>query len=101
MPHPSTSAVAARARAGVPSAIEALSGYLRIPAISCDPAHFPDVRRLAVAVRDDLRALGFSADLRELPDALPLVVARGPRVPGTPTLLVYGHLDLQPVKGEV
>ena len=101
MPHPATPSVAARARAGVPSAIEALCGYLRIPAISCDPAHADDVRTLARTVAHDLAALGFQVDVRELPGALPLVAARGPHVPGTPTVLVYGHLDLQPVKGEV
>jgi acetylornithine deacetylase/succinyl-diaminopimelate desuccinylase-like protein len=101
MPHPSLPAVAARARDGVPAAIDALCGYLRIPAISCDPDHAPDVRRLAEAVRADLDALGFATQLRELDGALPLVAARGPHVPGTPTVLVYGHLDLQPVKGEV
>lgn len=97
----STSAVAARARAAVPAAIERLCSYLRVPAISCDKAHADDVRALAARVADDLRALGFESAVRALPDALPLVAASWMKAPGKPTILIYGHLDLQPVKGEV
>lgn len=101
MPHPQVDQVAARARAGVRDAITRLSGYLRIPAISCDPAHAEDVRRLCDQVCADLGALGFdNARVLTLPDALPCVAAERLRAPGKPTLLIYGHLDLQPVKGE-
>ena len=79
-----------------------LSDYLAIPAISCDPAHFGDVDRLAERIADDLRALELEdvAVLR-IDDALPMVVAdyRGAG-PDKPTILIYGHLDLQPVAGE-
>jgi acetylornithine deacetylase/succinyl-diaminopimelate desuccinylase-like protein len=93
--------VARAAAAGVPAAIEALCGYLRVPAISCDVAHAADVRALASRVAADLRALGFEdATARELDGALPCVTASWMRTPGAPTILVYGHLDLQPVKGE-
>lgn len=100
--HPSTpDAVAAAATAAVPSTLADLCGYLSVPAISCDPAHAPDVRKLASTVAADLRALGFiDATARELPDALPCVTASWMGKPGAPTILVYGHLDLQPVKGE-
>lgn len=102
MPHPAVDRVAARAEASVPAAIERLGGYLRIPAISCDPEHAADVRALAARVAADLAALGFDgAQVRELPGALPLVTAERLRAPGRPTILIYGHLDLQPVKGEV
>jgi acetylornithine deacetylase/succinyl-diaminopimelate desuccinylase-like protein len=101
MPHPQVEAVAARARAGVRDAIARLSEYLRYPAISCDPEHAGDVERLCERVRDDLAALGFdNARVLKLPDALPVVAAERLRAPGKPTLLIYGHLDIQPVKGE-
>lgn len=101
MSHPAVEAVAARARRQVPAAVEALCDYLRTPAISCDPAHAADVRALAARVAADLAALGFdNARALELPDALPLVVAERLNAPGKPTILIYGHLDLQPVKGE-
>ncbi|TVQ93564.1 MAG: M20/M25/M40 family metallo-hydrolase [Deltaproteobacteria bacterium] len=82
--------------------LDTLSGYLRIPAISCDPDHFVEVRRLAHQIRDDLAALGLeNARLLELPDALPCVAAEWLHAgPQAPTVLIYGHLDLQPVKGE-
>ena len=51
--------------------IERLGTYLRYPAISCDAAHFEDVRRLAHKIRDDLEALGFARPrVLELDDAL-------------------------------
>jgi acetylornithine deacetylase/succinyl-diaminopimelate desuccinylase-like protein len=101
MPHPSTDAVAARAKAGVPAAIRDLCDYLRHPAISCDPGHAGDVRALAARVREDLVALGLAdATVRELPDALPCVTGSWMKARGKPVILVYGHLDLQPVKGE-
>jgi acetylornithine deacetylase/succinyl-diaminopimelate desuccinylase-like protein len=101
MPHPSTDAVAARAKAGVPAAIHDLCSYLRHPAISCDATHAADVRALAGRVREDLAALGLAdATVRELPDALPCVTASWMKAAGKPVILVYGHLDLQPVKGE-
>jgi acetylornithine deacetylase/succinyl-diaminopimelate desuccinylase-like protein len=78
-----------------------LCGFLRVPAISCDPEHHGDVRRLAERIRDELSELGFRAEVRQLPGALPLVAAerRSGRA-DAPTVLVYGHLDLQPVRGE-
>lgn len=93
--------VAAAAKAAVPAALDRLGGYLRHPAISCDPAHHADVRALAAKVAADLTALGLDrARVLELPDALPCVAAEWLRAPGAPTVLIYGHLDLQPVKGE-
>mgnify|MGYP001587272707 CR=1 FL=1 len=101
MPHPATDTVAERAREGFGPALEALCGYLRTPAISCDPAHAADVRALAARVCEDLLDLGFAdAAVRELDGALPCVTGSRVVYPGKPTILVYGHLDLQPVKGE-
>ena len=82
--------------------VSLLSEYLAIPAISCDPEHFGDVDRLADRIAEDLAALGLEdVDVLRVPNALPLVVAdyRGAG-PDKPTILIYGHLDLQPVKGE-
>jgi cysteinylglycine-S-conjugate dipeptidase len=102
MPHPKTDDVAAHAEAAFESTLERLCDYLRVPAISCDKAHAPDVMRLCARVRDDLEQLGFSnSRVLELDGALPLVAAERLTAGGDkPTLLIYGHLDLQPVKGE-
>lgn len=93
--------VRARADAAFDATVARLSEYLRYPAISADPAHKKDVRALAERVRADLEALGFSrARLLELEGAHPCVAAERMKAPGKPTLLIYGHLDLQPVSGE-
>jgi len=95
-------AVQRHARAQLDHTIERLTGYLRHPAISCDPDHFDDVRRLAATIRDDLKALGFArARVLEVDGALPCVAAeRLDAGADKPCVLIYGHLDLQPVKGE-
>ena len=95
-------ATAASAHVDLDAAIARLSAYLRFPAVSCDAAHAGDVRALATRVAADLGALGLDrARVLEVDGALPIVAAEWLRAPGKPTLLVYGHLDLQPVKGEV
>lgn len=81
--------------------LKTLAEYLAFPAISCDPTHAGDVRALAARVAADLAALGFGdARVLELPEALPCVAASWTGAKGKPTVLIYGHLDLQPVKGE-
>ena len=71
--------------------------WLRIPSVSAQPAHAKDCRRAAEWARDQLAALGFSAELRETPGH-PVVFAHHPGPgPGTvPHLLYYGHYDVQP-----
>ncbi len=103
MAHPSLDRVAERARADLPRGLHKLEAYLAVPAISCEEAHHADVRKLCEQVRDDLTALGLhEARVLELDDALPLVVAEWRQAgDDKPTVLIYGHLDLQPVAGEV
>jgi acetylornithine deacetylase/succinyl-diaminopimelate desuccinylase-like protein len=110
MAHPKLSSVVGNVQGSLEEAIGRLSGFLKIPAVSCDPAHASDVRRLAEHIRDDLKKAGFDnarvldVEQRE-GDATaphPCVAAEWLKAgPGKPTVLVYGHLDLQPVKGEV
>lgn len=93
--------VAAYAQQQFSSTLERLKRYLAIPAISCDKAHEPDVRRLASMIKDDLTEFGFPVSkVLELEGALPCVYAEWIVDPQKPTILIYGHLDLQPVKGE-
>jgi acetylornithine deacetylase/succinyl-diaminopimelate desuccinylase-like protein len=74
---------------------EQLKALLRIPSVSAQPAHDADTRRAAEFVRDDLAAIGLSADLIETPGH-PIVYAEHRADPSRPTLLVYGHYDVQP-----
>ena len=74
-----------------------LEEWVRIPSISSDPAHKADMTKNAEFLARDLRALG--ADRVEVwPTAgLPAVFATFMHAPSAPTLLVYGHHDVQPV----
>ena len=85
------------ARAHRADAEAALTAALRIPSISADPAHAPDVRRCAEGLRDHLAAVGFgTAEVRETAGH-PVVYAEDRSAgPDAPTVLVYGHYDVQP-----
>ncbi len=76
--------------------LEELNQFLRIPSISTDPDRSGDVRRAAEFVRDKIRACGL--DNARLIDGRghPLVYAEWLGAPGKPTLLLYGHYDVQP-----
>jgi acetylornithine deacetylase/succinyl-diaminopimelate desuccinylase-like protein len=76
--------------------LEGLQTFLRIPSISTLSEHKPDIRRAAEFVRDELRAAGLqSAELIE-GQGNPLVYAEWTGAAGKPTLLLYGHYDVQP-----
>jgi acetylornithine deacetylase/succinyl-diaminopimelate desuccinylase-like protein len=78
--------------------LEELKEFLRIPSISTTSQHKPDVDRAARWVADRLRAGGMQ-DVEIIPTPLhPLVYAESPRLPGKPTVLVYGHYDVQPAE---
>jgi acetylornithine deacetylase/succinyl-diaminopimelate desuccinylase-like protein len=73
-----------------------LSGFLSIPSVSALPAHAPDCRRAAEWLRDELSGLGCATVQIIEGDGHPVVWAESPPVPGKPTLLIYGHYDVQP-----
>jgi acetylornithine deacetylase/succinyl-diaminopimelate desuccinylase-like protein len=77
--------------------IAELSDFLRIPSISALPDHADDCRRAAGWLADRFRKLG--CPVVELIEGRgqPVVWAEGPRVEGKPTVLCYGHYDVQPV----
>src|SRR5687767_14372194 len=79
-----------------PRLLRELSEFLSIPSISALPAHAADCRRAADWLADHMRALGCpKVEIIEGPGH-PVVWAESPRVPGRPTLLIYGHYDVQP-----
>lgn len=69
---------------------------LRIPSISSDPAHSRDCRRAAEWVAGRLRRLGCTTVRLLGSSTHPVVHAIGPDAPGKPTVVVYGHYDVQP-----
>src|SRR5258708_4787626 len=73
-----------------------LSDFLRIPSISTQPDHAGEVRRGAEYLRDALKRIG--ADRTEIVPTAghPLVYAEKIVSPAKPTVLFYGHYDVQP-----
>jgi acetylornithine deacetylase/succinyl-diaminopimelate desuccinylase-like protein len=74
-----------------------LSELLRIPSISTDPKHAPDIQRAAGWVRDRLKAAGCARAEIHPTEGHPIVYAEWLGAPGKPTILAYGHYDVQPV----
>ncbi|WP_406356347.1 dipeptidase [Streptomyces sp. NBC_01635] len=81
--------------------LDDLTEWLRIPSVSAQPDHAPDVRRSADWLAAALTATGFpTAEVWPTPGA-PAVYAEWPSSdPGAPTVLVYGHHDVQPAARE-
>ncbi len=77
--------------------LEDLKGWLRIPSISTLPEHAGDIRRAAEYAAGQLRQIGFEHVGLIQTQGHPLVYAEWLHVPGKPTLLIYGHYDVQPV----
>src|SRR5688572_3290716 len=76
--------------------LEELKALLRIPSVSTDPKHAPDCRKAADWVADHLKKLGCRDVQLLASETHPIVWAVGPEIPGRPTVLVYGHYDVQP-----
>jgi len=73
-----------------------LTTFLRIPSVSTLPAHNADCRAAASWVAAELRRIGCREVELLASDTHPVVWGVGPDVPGAPTLLIYGHYDVQP-----
>ena len=73
-----------------------LKAFLRIPSISTSPEHAGDVRAAAQFVADQLAAAGLEHVEVIATDRHPLVYADWLHAPGKPTVLCYGHYDVQP-----
>ena len=80
---------------GFPESIDRLSRILAIPSVSTDPARADEVHRAAVWFRDEFESLGLRAEVVETPGH-PVVLASAPAPEGAPTILYYGHYDVQP-----
>jgi acetylornithine deacetylase/succinyl-diaminopimelate desuccinylase-like protein len=71
--------------------------FLSIPSISTLPDHAADCRRAADWLMNQLTVLGCPrVELLE-GNGHPVVWGESPEVPGAPTILIYGHYDVQPV----
>jgi acetylornithine deacetylase/succinyl-diaminopimelate desuccinylase-like protein len=71
--------------------------FLRIPSISALPQHAGDCRRAAEFIADELRAMGVEHVEVSPTEGHPVVYGDWLHAEGAPTVLVYGHYDVQPV----
>ncbi len=79
-----------------PRHLDELSAWLRIPSISTLPEHAPDMAAAAAWAADQMRAVGLQ-NVQVMPTGgHPVVYGDWLHAPGRPTLLVYGHYDVQP-----
>jgi acetylornithine deacetylase/succinyl-diaminopimelate desuccinylase-like protein len=76
--------------------LEELKEFLRIPSVSTLPEHKPDIARAADLVAESLRRAGIE-NVEIIPtDGNPLIYGDWLHAPGKPTVLCYGHYDVQP-----
>src|SRR4051812_4386372 len=75
----------------------ALIEFLSIASVSTKPDHANDVQRCAAWVADQLKFAGFEVSIMPT-GGHPAVVAKNKHQPDRPTVLMYGHYDVQPVE---
>lgn len=75
---------------------EELFAYLRFPSIATDSHYKEDVRACAVWVKNYLDSIGFKTETWETENA-PIIFGEVEIDPKMPTLLLYGHYDVQPI----
>src|SRR5271163_3406030 len=75
-----------------------LKEFLRIPSVSAKSEHKPDIERAAQWVAEKLRGAGLEK-IEIVPTKMhPLVYGESLHAPGKPTILFYGHYDVQPAE---
>jgi acetylornithine deacetylase/succinyl-diaminopimelate desuccinylase-like protein len=88
-------AVLSRIDQDIDASVERLFALLRIASVSTDAAFKDQCRAAAEHVANDLKSIGFEAELRPT-EGHPVVVGKSNGVSG-PRALFYGHYDVQPV----
>ncbi|MEX2569829.1 MAG: dipeptidase [Gemmatimonadota bacterium] len=76
--------------------LEELNDFLRIPSVSAKSEHKGDVRRTAEWLVERLLEAGMQTAELHPTEGHPIIVSEWRDAPGAPTLLVYGHYDVQP-----
>src|SRR5881394_524074 len=77
---------------------EELFELLRIPSVSARSEHTGDVRRAAEWLADKMRAAGLETSI-EPTAGHPVVIGENRSAgPGAPTVMIYGHYDVQPAE---
>ena len=74
-----------------------LKDVLAIPSVSTDPTRAADVKRAAKWMHERLERAGCTSVVTHTTPFHPIVYGEWLGAPGRPTILVYGHYDVQPV----
>lgn len=69
-----------------------------IPSISSIPSYKPDAARTATWIMNKLKAIGMTTAQLIPTEGNPVVYGSWDKAPGKPTVIIYGHYDVQPVK---
>lgn len=77
--------------------VEELKEFLRIPSISTLPDHKKDMSKAAEFVKNSLTKAGIKKVKVHRTKGHPIVYGEWLGAPGKPTVLIYGHYDVQPV----
>jgi len=75
--------------------LDELFDLLRIPSVSTDPAYRDDVARGAAFMKERMQEAGLSVEVVAT-SGHPIVYGTWLNAPGAPTVLIYGHYDVQP-----
>ncbi|WP_213959483.1 dipeptidase [Variovorax sp. dw_954] len=79
-----------------PAIVDWLKTFLRIPSVSADPAYSSDMAAARLLLLERLREIGLSGVRLLDGGGEPAVYGEWNGAPGKPTLMVYGHYDVQP-----
>ena len=94
---PSADELRRRVTRGLPAARADLERLVRIPSVALEGFPAEPLAAAAEAVTEILRAAGMpDVGLLDVPGSPPAVFAERPAAPGAPTVLLYGHYDVQP-----
>lgn len=77
--------------------IEELKDYIKIPSISTDPERKDDVKNCAIFVENMIKKAGIEKTRIYETDGHPIVYGEWEQSKELPTVLIYGHYDVQPV----
>jgi acetylornithine deacetylase/succinyl-diaminopimelate desuccinylase-like protein len=77
--------------------LESYMAFLRLPSISALPQHADDCQRTAEFIAAELREMGIENVEVSPTEGRPVVYGDWLHAEGAPTVLVYGHYDVQPV----
>jgi acetylornithine deacetylase/succinyl-diaminopimelate desuccinylase-like protein len=91
-----SSSAVAFARQNYPRFVDDLKTLLRIPSVSTLPEHKEDCRKAAYTLLAELKRIGMENARLIEGEGHPLVYADWLQAAGKPTVLIYGHYDVQP-----